>query len=58
VIGTYFVDACNAIKISIERSNMSASLDERDVFGTQQQSALERMTIPIYAAALSKASSF
>jgi hypothetical protein len=58
VIGTYFVDACNAIKISIERPNISASMDERDVFGTQQQSAIERMNIPIHAAALSKASSF
>lgn len=58
VIGTYFVDACNAIKISIDRSNISASMDERDVFGTQQQAAIEHMNIPIYAAALAKASSF
>ena len=58
VVGTYFVDACNAIKISIDRPNISASMDERDVFGTQQQAALERMNIKIYAAALSRASSF
>jgi hypothetical protein len=58
LVGTYFVDSCNAIKISIDRSNISASLDERDVFGVQQQMAIERMNIPIYAAALSKASSF
>jgi hypothetical protein len=58
VVGTYFVDACNAIKISIDRPNISASMDERDVFGTQQQAALERMNIQIYAAALSRASSF
>jgi hypothetical protein len=32
-------------------------VDERDVFGAQQQSAIERLSIPIYAAALAKASS-
>ena len=58
VVGTFFVDACNAIKISIDRPNISASVDERDVFGAQQQVAIERMEIPIYAAALSRASSF
>ncbi|MCA6119310.1 DUF4387 family protein [Bradyrhizobium sp. WSM 1738] len=57
VIGTFFVDACNAIKISIDRPNISASLDERDVFGTQQQAALECMDVPIYAAALAQVSS-
>ena len=58
VIGTFFVDTCNAIKISIDRPNISASMDERDVFGAQQQAAVERLTIPIHAAALSRASSF
>jgi hypothetical protein len=58
VIGTFFVDACNAIKISIDRPNISASLDDRDVFGTQQQAAIECMQIPIYAAALTRTSSF
>jgi hypothetical protein len=58
VIGTFFVDSCNAIKISIHRPNISASMDERDVFGVQQQTTIESMDIPIYAAALSKASSF
>lgn len=57
VVGTFFVDTCNAIKISIDRPNISASTDERDVFGAQQQAALERLSIPIYAAALAKASS-
>jgi hypothetical protein len=33
VVGTFFVDSCNAIKISIDRPNISASVDERDVFG-------------------------
>ncbi len=58
VVGTYFVDSCNAIKISIDRPNISASMDERDVFGAQQQVAIEQMSIPIYPAALAKASSF
>jgi hypothetical protein len=58
VVGTFFVDTCNAIKISIDRPNISASMDERDVFGAQQQAAVERLSIPIYPAALAKASSF
>src|SRR5271156_2782568 len=58
VVGTFFVDTCNAIKISIDRPNISASVDERDVFGAQQQSAIEGLTIPICAAALAKASAF
>jgi hypothetical protein len=58
VVGTFFVDSCNAIKISVDRPNISASLDERDVFGVQQKMAIERMDVPIYAVALSKASSF
>jgi hypothetical protein len=58
VVGTFFVDTCNAIKISIDRPNISASMDERDVFGAQQQAAIERLNIPIHAAALAKASSF
>ncbi len=58
VIGTFFVDACNAIKISIDRPNISAALDERDVFGTQQRTTIACMHIPIYAEALTRASSF
>jgi len=58
VVGTYFVDSCNAIKISIDRPTISASMDERDVFGAQQQAAIESMSIPIHAAVLAKASSF
>lgn len=56
VVGTFFVDTCNAIKISIDRPNISASADERDVFGAQQQSAIEGLSIPIYAAALAETS--
>jgi len=56
VVGTFFVDSCNAIKISIDRPNISASASERDVFGAQQQSAIERLVIPRFAEALEKAS--
>jgi hypothetical protein len=55
VVGTYFVDNCNAIKITVERQIISASLDERQVFGAQQQSMLERMVVPMYSDALQSA---
>jgi len=58
VVGTFFIDACNAIKISIDRPNISASLDEHDVFGAQQQSVIERLSIPVYVEALEMASAF
>jgi Domain of unknown function (DUF4387) len=58
VVGTFFVDSCNAIKISIDRPNISASLDERDVFGAQQQGPIERLMIPMYADKMAKGSSF
>jgi len=56
VVGTFFVDSCNAIKISVDRPNISAPPDERDVFGAQQPSALERLSIPVDADPLSRAS--
>jgi hypothetical protein len=58
VVGTFFVDTCSAIKISVDRPNISASSDERDVFGAQQQAALEHLTVPAYAEPLLKASGF
>ncbi|KRE08030.1 hypothetical protein ASE63_22150 [Bosea sp. Root381] len=58
VVGTFFVDSCNAIKLSVDRPNISASVDERDVFGAQQQAAIESLSIPIHAAALARASAF
>ena len=58
VVRTFFVDACNAIRVTIDRPNGSAPFDERDVFGAEHQAAIEGMTVPIYAAALSRASSF
>ncbi|MCU4179089.1 DUF4387 family protein [Bosea sp. BH3] len=57
VVGTFFVDSCNAIKVSVDRQNISASPDERDVFGAQQQSAIENLSVPVHARALAKASS-
>ncbi|MFT3988707.1 DUF4387 family protein [Aestuariivirga sp.] len=58
IVGTFFVDSCNAIKISIDRPNISASVDEHDVFGAQQQSQIERLVVPVYTEALAKASAF
>ena len=54
VVGTFHVDTCNAIKISIDQPHLSASLDERDVFGAQQQAPFEFLQIPIYADAFLK----
>lgn len=48
VVGTYHVDTCNAIKISIDRPIVSASLDETDVFGCQQEAEFILMRVPIY----------
>jgi hypothetical protein len=48
VVGTFHVDTCNAIKISIDRPIVSASAAERDVFGAQQQSEFILMSIPAY----------
>ncbi|MBS0327336.1 MAG: DUF4387 family protein [Proteobacteria bacterium] len=58
VVGTFFVDSCNAIKLTIDRPNISASLDERDVFGAQQQATVEQLSVPMYASRLARASSF
>jgi uncharacterized protein DUF4387/acyclic terpene utilization AtuA family protein len=58
VVGTYFADSCNAIKITIDRPVVAASLQERDLYGEQQQAALEALSIPIYSRALATSSSF
>lgn len=57
IVGSFFVDSCNAIKISVDRPNISASPDEHDVFGAQQQSAIERLMVPVFTDALAKAAS-
>lgn len=49
VVGTYFVDNCNAIKITVDRPIILASPDDRDMFGAQQQAMLERMVLPMYS---------
>lgn len=56
VVGAFFVDSCNAIKVTIDRPNISASPDERDVFGAQQQAVIERLAVPIHAERLAMAS--
>jgi hypothetical protein len=58
VLGTYFADSCNAIKITIDRPVVAASLQEHDLYGEQQQAALEDLNIPIYSRALATSSSF
>ena len=58
VVGTYFADSCNAIKITIDRPVVAASLQEHDLYGEQQQAALEDLNIPIYSRALTTSSSF
>ena len=47
VVGTFF-----------DRPNISASLDQRDVFGAQQQSTLERLSIPVFTCPPAMASPF
>jgi hypothetical protein len=58
IVASYFVDACNAIKITIHRPLVAAGPLERDLFGEQQQTALESLSIPIYASTLALPSSF
>ena len=54
LIGSYHVDACNGIKISIDRPVVSASADERDVFGAQQQAEFILMSVPVPVAAVER----
>jgi hypothetical protein len=58
VVGTYFADACNAIKITIDRPAVAAGPGERDLYGEQQQGILEELSVPIYSRALAISSSF
>jgi hypothetical protein len=48
ILGTYFADSSNAIKITIERP-VAGGMHERDLYGEQQQGVLEDIQIPIYA---------
>jgi len=54
IIGSYFVDSCNAIKIVLARPAVSGSLADRDVFGAQQQAVFEGLIVPIYSSSLSQ----
>lgn len=54
IVGSYFVDSCNAIKIVLSRPAVSGSPGDRDVFGAQQHALFEGLNVPIYAAALSQ----
>ena len=58
IVGTYFADACNAIKITIDRPVAAASCGERDLYGEQQQAVLEELSVPIYSRALGTSSLF
>lgn len=48
VVGTFAVHSCKAIKITIDRPIISGSVNDRDIFGAQQQSEIERMKIPYF----------
>lgn len=48
VVGTFAVHSCRAIKITIDRPLISGSINDRDIFGAQQQSEIERMTLPCF----------
>jgi Domain of unknown function (DUF4387)/Acyclic terpene utilisation family protein AtuA len=48
VVGTYFADACNAIKITVDRPAVAASFRDRDWYREQKQAALEELSVPIY----------
>jgi hypothetical protein len=58
IVGSYFVDASNAIKITIDRPVVAGSALERDLFGVQQQTALQKVSISIHARVLAMSSSF
>lgn len=48
VVGTYFADSCNAIKLTVDRP-VAGGAEERDLYGEQQQAVLEDLQIPIYS---------
>jgi hypothetical protein len=57
MIGTYFVDSCNAIKITIYRPFIAGDPHDCDLSGDQQQMDLEQLRIPIYARSLVRSAS-
>jgi hypothetical protein len=58
VVGTYFADACNAIKITIARPLFAASYRVCDLYDEQFQTVLEELSVPIYSRALATSSLF
>lgn len=40
VVGSFLVDSCNPIQITIDRPGISASIDAHDVLGTYRSSAI------------------
>ncbi|APC90865.1 MULTISPECIES: DUF4387 family protein [Francisella] len=48
IVGCYYADSCDAIKISRYREAISGVPSGRDVFGSQQQMQIEMLEIPIY----------
>jgi hypothetical protein len=49
VVGTYFVDACNAIKITIDRPVLAAGFPDSNLYREQKLAVLEELSVPIYA---------
>jgi Domain of unknown function (DUF4387)/Acyclic terpene utilisation family protein AtuA len=49
VAGTFFVDNCNAIKLSIELASLGASVGERASLAARQLRNVENMMIPLCA---------
>jgi hypothetical protein len=48
MIGVYRADECQAIKISVNRSLVSGSKGDRDVFGAQQHARFLSLLIPVF----------
>jgi len=48
ITGSYFVDNCSAIKITIEWPKPPAALDNRDKFGARLQTAIQCLVVPMY----------
>ena len=48
MIGVYRADECQAIKISVNRSLVSGSQGDRDIFGAQQHTSLLGLAIPVF----------
>ncbi len=54
VIGSFFDDDCNAIKVSVFRDAVGRSIDERDIYASQQHSRLAELKVPFYQSVFSE----